>query len=106
VSVAVTLLVGGLLIVAWALHPLRKLRRVAERVGAGDYDAALPAEESSDLGAFAVALRSMVNGIRAREDESRGATVALRESEARFRRTLDDMQEGCQIIGFDGDTCT
>jgi len=101
VSVAVTLLVGGLLIVLWALHPFRNLRRVAERVGAGDYDAALPADESSDLGAFAGALRSMVNGIRAREDESRRATVALRESEARFRRTLDDMQEGCQIIGFD-----
>ena len=33
--------------------------------------------------------------------EIKRAEEALRESEARFRSTLDDMMEGCQIIGFD-----
>lgn len=33
--------------------------------------------------------------------ERRSAERALRESEARFRSTLDNMLEGCQIIGFD-----
>ena len=34
--------------------------------------------------------------------ERKRASDALRESEERFRRTLDDMLEGCQIVGFDG----
>ena len=33
--------------------------------------------------------------------ERKRAEAALRESEERFRRTLDDMMEGCQIIGYD-----
>jgi PAS domain S-box-containing protein len=33
--------------------------------------------------------------------ERKQAEEALRKSEARFRSTLDNMMEGCQIIGFD-----
>ena len=34
-------------------------------------------------------------------DDLKRAEEALRESEARFHRTFDNMLEGCQIIGFD-----
>ncbi len=101
ISVAVTLLAAGWLIVAWALRPLRKLGVAAQRIGAGDYSAPLPDDDASDLGAFARAFRSMVDDIRHRDEQNGRAAAALRESEARFRQTLDDMQEGCQIIGFD-----
>lgn len=39
--------------------------------------------------------------IRERTAELTGSFEALRESEAKYRRTLDVMLEGCQIIGFD-----
>ncbi len=35
------------------------------------------------------------------QTEQRAAIKALRESEEKFRNTLDNMLEGCQIIGFD-----
>ncbi len=100
-SVAVTLILGGALLVAWALAPLRRLNLVAQRIGAGDYDAALPDSGGSDLGSLTGAFRSMIDGIKRREEEKLRTNTALRQSEARFRQTLDDMQEGCQIIGFD-----
>lgn len=36
-----------------------------------------------------------------REKQRKQANEALRESEERYRKTLDSMLEGCQIIGFD-----
>ena len=101
ISTAATLIIVGGLIVAWALLPLRKLSVAAARIGEGDYSAPIPEGAVAELGAFTSAFRSMVHGIRQRDLENTRATDALRESEARFRQTLDDMQEGCQIIGFD-----
>lgn len=98
---ALLLATAGWFILVWALAPLRRLQVVAERIGAGDYDAALTGRAGGELGAFTSAFRSMVSQIRAREEENRRGAGALRESEARFRATLNDMQEGCQIIGFD-----
>jgi len=60
---------------------------VAERIGSGDYDAVLEERATGELGALASAFRSMVSQIRAREEESRRAARALRDSEARFRET-------------------
>ena len=98
---AVLLLGSGWLIARWALRPLRNLRVAADRIGAGEYDAALDIRGRGELGALAGAFRSMVSQIRRREEETHRAADALRDSERRFRETLDDMQEGCQIIGFD-----
>ena len=101
VTAALTMLAAGSLIVAWALRPLRQLRVAAERIGAGDYTVSLPEADASEVGAFAAAFRAMVDGIRARDEQNQRVTERLREGEARFRKTMDDMQEGCQIIGFD-----
>lgn len=100
-AVAVTLLAALGLIGFWALRPLRALRTAAERIGAGDYAVPLPEGDDTELGTLVTAFRRMRDGIRRRDEDARLATDALRENEARFRNTLDDMQEGCQIIGFD-----
>lgn len=96
------LLIGALwLVLRWALRPMRRMVAVAERVGAGDYDAALGTTDNGELGVLSKTLRQMIDRIRAREVEIRHGAEALRASEARFRSTLNDMQEGFQIIGHD-----
>lgn len=89
------------LILRWAFRPMRHMVAVAERIGAGDYNAALGTTGSGELGVVANAFHQMIGRIQAREVEIRRGAEALRASEVRCRSTLNDMQEGCQIIGHD-----
>ncbi|GFE61969.1 PAS domain-containing protein [Geobacter sp. AOG2] len=53
------------------------------------------------LAAVNAAREHLKEQVAARTDDLSRTVNALRESEATYRRTLDSMLEGCQIIGFD-----
>jgi PAS domain S-box-containing protein len=53
------------------------------------------------LAAVKAANAHLEERVRERTAELAGSFEALRESEAKYRHTLDVMLEGCQIIGFD-----
>ena len=47
-------------------------------------------------------LEIAVERLREENEERKRAQEAVQEKEERYRKTLDNMMEGCQIIGFDG----
>ncbi len=76
----IALLLLGLTVLAmrWAFAPLTRLTALAERIGAGQYDVALPTEGVGELGGLVRAFRSMLDGIDAREREIQGALTRAR----------------------------
>lgn len=79
------------LVVGLANHSLLKSRDGVERAIA---DSGAPIwDESGRISGVVLVFRD--------QTAERAAAKALRESEERFRSTLDNMIEGCQIIGFD-----
>jgi len=66
-----------------AFAPLTHLTTLAERIGAGQYDVALPAAGVGELGSLVRAFRGMLDGIGVREQKIQGALTraeALLES--------------------------
>ncbi len=91
------LLLLGLTVLAtrWAFAPLTRLTALAERIGAGQYDVALPAEGVGELGSLVRAFRNMLNGIGAREREIQGALT-------RARALLESAPDPVVIVDAEG----
>jgi PAS domain S-box-containing protein len=75
-------------------RPLKRITEAAKRFGRGEYDAALPVKNRSEIGVLARAFQHMVEQVNAR-------TQDLQKSEARTRTILNTAAEG--IVTFDGD---
>lgn len=77
-------------------RPLRSLVAVTEQIGQGKLDCQVGTASKDEVGALSRAFDRMIVNLKS-------TTVSrdeLRVSEERFRSTLDNMLEGCQIIGF------
>lgn len=71
-----------------------------ERLGGGDFSSAIPVAEgraNSVLGW----LRATQLNLAQLYAQRKQAEDAVRQSEQRFHQALDDMMEGCMLIGFD-----
>lgn len=71
-----------------------------ERLGRGDFSSAIPVArgmENSVLGWLSTTQQSLAQ-LHAQRKQ---AEDAVRQSEQRFHQALDDMMEGCMLIGFD-----
>ena len=98
------LMTGVALLVAYLLsralqrqisQPLLDLAATVADISAReDFSLRATPQGKDEIGQLTVGFNAMLAGIEARE-------AALRESEARFRGTLDRMLEGCQIIDHD-----
>jgi len=104
VMVAIALSVGAVvfLLLRQVFAPLTRLTALAGNIGAGRYDIALPSEGIGELGSFIRAFRTMLDGIRAREQEVRQANAAIQQSEARLQTTLENLAEGVVVSDLNG----
>ncbi|MFA6540719.1 MAG: ATP-binding protein [Bacteroidota bacterium] len=66
-----------------------------------DYSVRVSRMTNDETGFLADAFNGMVTKIQKREADLRTTNEALRLAEHRYRTTLDNMMEGCQILGFD-----
>ena len=62
-------------------RPLESLSAVAKEVGAGRFDVPIEVEGKDEVGALATALRSMMGGLRDRDEKLQHANAALVQSE-------------------------
>jgi len=88
---------AGFLTARTVTRPVRRLVAGAEKIGHGDLDYRVGTKAKDEIGGLSRALDLMASELKA-TTVSRDELVA---SEERFRSTLDNMLEGCQIIGFD-----
>jgi PAS domain S-box-containing protein len=70
------------------------------RLGSGDLVSAIPVKKGMEDSVLGWLLETQGNLARL-DAERRRAEDAVRESEKRFHQALDDMMEGCTLIGFD-----
>ncbi|MCC7410307.1 MAG: response regulator [Gammaproteobacteria bacterium] len=100
----VAVCVAGLvwLLLRWAFAPLRQLTALADRVGAGDYEVALPTAGLGEVPAFVRAFRKMIDEVRAREERITAAGAALQESESRLQKVVENLAEGVLAADLSG----
>jgi PAS domain S-box-containing protein len=105
------------------IGPIERLRRVAERVGAGDLEVQARVESRDEIGALAstfntmtAQLRLTLEGLARRSGELRRANerleaelaerqrveAALRDSEARYRSLVNEVNDGFFVVDRDG----
>ena len=73
---------------------MERLMQTARRISAGNYDEKAEVASEDEIGQLASDINEMSRAISSQID-------ALKKSEARFRQALDNMLEGCMILGFD-----
>lgn len=83
------------------IRSLHKLRTGAEIIGTGDLGYRIGMQTDDEIGHLSLAFDRMAESLKIADDEQRRKEKALQESEERYRSTLDNMLEGCQIIGSD-----
>ncbi len=109
--VVATVLVNGTLIGRILKNRIEQLRRGAGIIGGGNLDYRIDVRADDELSSLARLMNDMagnlsrsytsVENLRAEMENRRRAEEELCASEERFRHTLDNMMEGCQLIGFD-----
>jgi signal transduction histidine kinase/CheY-like chemotaxis protein/PAS domain-containing protein len=104
VMLVIALSVGGMVFVLLrrAFVPLARLTALAESIGAGRYDVALPAQGAGEIGTFVRAFGSMLERLSVREREIKKANTALEESEARLQTIFENLSEGVAVFDLDG----
>ncbi|PKN94972.1 MAG: hypothetical protein CVU44_03960 [Chloroflexi bacterium HGW-Chloroflexi-6] len=108
ISLAITFLVGGLVIRFVVGNPLMQLTRAAQELGHGNLDVELDASEMEDeLGILAATInearlriRNLVGGLEHQVKELAHASSSLRDSEARFRTIFDSITDAILIQDF------
>ena len=73
---------------------MERLMQTARRISAGNYDEKAEVTSEDEIGQLASDINEMSRAISSQIN-------ALKKSEARFRQALDNMLEGCMILGFD-----
>jgi PAS domain S-box-containing protein len=98
VSVIVILIIIAAYFIARAIvRPVKELARGTEIIGAGNLDYKVGIRSKDEIGDLSRAFDDMTEKLKT-------TTVSrdeLAQSEERFHSTLDNMLEGCQIIGYD-----
>ncbi len=104
VMLVIALCVGGVvfLLLRRAFVPLTRLSALAESIGAGRYDVALPTEGAGEIGTFVRTFGSMLERIGAREREIKEANTTLELSEARLQTVVENLAEGVVVSDLDG----
>lgn len=97
VLAAVTVLIG--FIVAWSVAesisgPIHALHKGTEIIGSGDLDYKVGTDTKDEIGQLSRSFDQMTANLKIIRER-------LKRSEENYRRTLDNMLEGAQIIGFD-----
>lgn len=85
--------------------PLRELARAAARLSAGDMSAVVETTSRNEIGALAILfnqtaaqLKTLVGNLQQQMQEIERKDRALQESEERYRRMADNIQDGLIII--------
>ena len=104
VMVIIAVCVGGVVFILLrrAFVPLTRLTVLAESIGAGRYDVALPEDGVGEIGIFVRTLRSTLERIGAREREIKEANATLQLSEVRLQTVVDNLSEGVVVSDLDG----
>jgi signal transduction histidine kinase len=87
IIVAIIAGIGGLFYGRWLARPVVALRDLAERIGRGDFSAAMPAVAPLEVGALAQAMNAMRENLIS-------LTEALRRREAEAQTVLNGVVEG------------
>jgi PAS domain-containing protein len=85
-----------------AFAPLKRLTALAETIGQGRYDVALPDEAGGELGTFVRAFGGMLKRIGEREQTIRQADADLQRNEARLQTIVENLAEGVAVSDLDG----
>ena len=100
IMTGVTLLFGALLVATVSglverrfLRPMRRLQAGAQTIGQGNLDYRIALDSRSEIGQVASAFDDMTARLKDRERQVAAQTVALRESEARYRAIVEDQTE-------------
>jgi PAS domain S-box-containing protein len=95
--IVVIVILLALFIARTITRPMHRLAEGAEIIGSGNLDYKLSVTGKDEIGDLSRAFNDMTEKLKL-------TTVSrdeLAQSEQRYRSTLDNMMEGCQIIGFD-----
>lgn len=102
-ALALMLGVGVFVFLRRTFAPLTRLTGLAESIGAGRYDIALPEDGLGEIGSFVRAFRNMLDGIRARERKVQSSEAQLRASEAQLQTVFENIDEGVVVSNLDGE---
>jgi PAS domain S-box-containing protein len=96
-GIVILIVIAAYFIARAIVRPVKELARGTEIVGAGNLDYKVDIKSRDEIGDLSRAFDNMTEKLKfttVSRDE-------LAKSEERFHSTLDNMLEGCQIIGYD-----